>query len=84
MTKPKIPKKIPKERPEKINPGIPAIPKKEPDYVPEEPGVPKPEKPEEVPAYMPYNISQGYALHTLNYMPCRRYRQQVCYAINGK
>ena len=65
MTKPKIPKKIPKERPERINPGIPLIPEKKPDYVPAPREITKPEKPEEVPAYMP------------DYMTYREYRQRI-------
>lgn len=73
MTKPKIPKKMPKERPERVNPGIPIIPRREPDYTPEEPRIPRPEKPEEVPAYMLHNILQYHSL----YRTCRRERQQV-------
>ena len=76
MTKPKIPKKIPKERPERISPGIPMIPKK-PDYPKEPKEIPKPKKPEEVPAYMPHRISRDYDLFASDYMAYRKYRSQI-------
>lgn len=73
MTKPKIPKEIPKERPERINPGIPVIPEREPDYTPERRETPRPERPERIPAYMPY-IMQHYDLSDRHY---RRYKRQI-------
>ena len=73
MTKPKIPKETPKERPERISPGIPMIPK-EPDYPNEPREIPKPEKPEKVPAYMPNYISRDYDLFASDYMVYKKYR----------
>ena len=76
MTKPKIPKKIPKERPEKINPGIPLMPEDEPDHVPDR-EIPKPKKPEEVPAYMPNYTTRYQDNIPIDHTTYRRYRQRV-------
>ena len=53
MTKPKIPKKLPEERPERIGPPMPIIPEKR--ERPEKP-VYEP-KPEKIPTYEFYTIN---------------------------
>lgn len=58
MTKPSIPKEIPKERPMRISPGIPVVPRREPERKPRY--VPQPERkqPVEVPVYSPNDTLQ--------------------------
>ncbi|MDP3987438.1 MAG: hypothetical protein Q8P81_04405 [Nanoarchaeota archaeon] len=54
MTKPSIPKKIPRERPERIAPGIPVVPRRHPERPEREPTyIPEPNKPEKVSVYAP-------------------------------